>query len=105
MSGPCRQGEYGSDEVYYAEIAIFRAICANAGDLFTVGPGESFRCDVDVDAFNRFAARLMATDHQRPTGTALRGGSTARKAGAVSCRLTNGYFGPEYGDVHCKNSH
>lgn len=63
VSGPCKPGEYGSNEIYYAEVAIFRAICANAGELFTVGPGDPFKCDVDVDAFNAFAERLMATDH------------------------------------------
>ena len=61
-SGRCPNGKFAVGDVFYAEIAVYRAICANAGDLFSVRVGEALECDVNVAAFDRLAERLMATD-------------------------------------------
>ena len=60
--GRCPNGKFAVGDVFYVEIAVYRAICANAGDLFGVGVGEPLECDVDAAAFDRLAERLMATD-------------------------------------------
>lgn len=48
-------------DVYYAEVAIFRYICRNADALLSVAEGELTSCDVDQGAYQRLAARLMAS--------------------------------------------
>ena len=57
----CPAGKYAVGDVYFAELAILRKICRNAGALFRVDVGETMRCQVDVAAYHELVAQLLAS--------------------------------------------
>eukprot|EP00966_Prymnesium_polylepis_P098606 2283453-Prymnesium_polylepis.2 len=59
--GSCPEGKYSVGDVFFAEVAVFRMICRNAGELFRVEVGERMTCDVDVSAYNELARLLLAS--------------------------------------------
>ena len=56
---PCPKGKYAVGDVFYVEIAVYRAICRSSSELFQVSVGDLVSCEVDEAAFRRFVARLM----------------------------------------------
>ena len=58
---PCPPGQYAVGDVFYAEIAVFRALCRNANQLFEVDRGQLMTCNLDAKAFGEFTQTLMAS--------------------------------------------
>lgn len=64
-SWPCKDGQcptdrYSVGDVFFAELAIFRWLCRNAGTLLEVDRGRTTICALDPDAFRSLVQHLMA---------------------------------------------
>lgn len=60
-SKSCPEGRFAVGDVFFAELAVFRAICENANELFVVERGQLTACLIDEEAYRDFTRRLMAS--------------------------------------------
>ena len=49
--GGCGSG-YAISDVYFAEVCVVSHVCHNRDELFTLGYGDHFECDLDEGAFS-----------------------------------------------------
>ena len=50
--GGCGSG-YAVSDVYYAEVCVVSHVCKNRDELFRLGYGDPFVCDLDEHAFGQ----------------------------------------------------
>ena len=60
VNGDCRQG-YAVSDVYYVEVCVLSHICANRDELFTLGVGDLFTCNLDEAAFRELRRMLSSS--------------------------------------------
>lgn len=58
--GCCDDNKFSVGDVFIAEVFVTYAICRNRVDLFGLGEGELFRCDLDLESW-RHLVRLLDT--------------------------------------------
>ena len=56
----CGKHAYSNDDIYFLEICMFSKICENNFDLFTLGAGEWFHCQVSQKGFRELQAYLTS---------------------------------------------
>ena len=52
----CPEGRFAVGDVFFAELAVFRAICENANELFVVERGQLTACLIDEEAYHHAQA-------------------------------------------------
>ena len=57
---PNPQGGYSLGDVFFAEVAIAYAVCANRGRLFEVKVGERMECELDRAGFEHLVRMFLA---------------------------------------------
>ena len=57
----CPDGKFAINDVFFVELAVFRAICTNAAAVLAVDRGQLITCEVDTAAYNAMAERLLAS--------------------------------------------
>jgi hypothetical protein len=50
---------FAASDVFFAEVAVLYAICANGDELFTVGRGDMFGCDFDRGNYVALVTTLL----------------------------------------------
>ena len=57
----CPEGKYSVGDVFYTELAVYRTICKNAGELFRLDVGAAMTCELDVDAYWDLVESLLSS--------------------------------------------
>jgi hypothetical protein len=50
---------FAVSDVFFAEVAMLNLLCANSQDLFGVGVGDTFTCDVDPEGLPELRRLLV----------------------------------------------
>ena len=61
VNGACDEYHYAVSDVFYVEACLISFICSNRDQLFEVGVGVDFVCDLDADAYARLQEVAQAT--------------------------------------------
>ena len=58
--GTCDPNGFSVGDVFFAEVVVAYAVCANGGAIFELAAGEFFECDLDVGAFGELVQKIGA---------------------------------------------
>ena len=50
---------YASSDIFYQEVCVYDAICANRESLWKLKPKQLWRCDLEYEGLRRFAQALL----------------------------------------------
>ena len=56
----CDPNGFSVGDVYFVEVAVAYAVCANGGAIFELAAGEFFECDLDTRAFGELVQKIRA---------------------------------------------
>ena len=56
---PMGPGTYAEDDIYYLEVCVLSAVCANREEIFSAGVGGVFRCRFDEAGYAELQEKLM----------------------------------------------
>ena len=56
----CGRQAYSNDDIYFLEVCMFSKICANNWELFQLGPGDWFHCQISETGFRELQSYLLA---------------------------------------------
>ena len=58
----CKDG-YASSDIFFLETCFYSMMCSNHDELFELGVGEDFNCELSRPGFERLRNYILAREH------------------------------------------